>query len=109
MDAGCFEAIMHDLRELLRLAQGRVLAPMAAILDSRTLQSNPESGARAGYGGAKRRNGSKIHVAVDTLGQLLTLHASPADVQERSQVGRLAEAVQQATGEAVEVAFVDQS
>jgi transposase len=108
MAAGAFEAIVHDLRGLLRLAQGRAPAPTAAILDSRTLQSTPESGARAGYDGAKRKKGSKVHVAVDMLGQLLALHVTPADVQERSQVSRLAEAVQAATGQSVEVAFVDQ-
>lgn len=106
--AGVFEAIVHDLRELLRLVQGRTPTPTAAILDSRTRQSSPESGARAGYDGAKRKKGSKVHLAVDTLGQLLALHVTPANVQERSQVGVLAEAVQAATGQTVAVAFVDQ-
>lgn len=106
--AGVFEAIVHDLRELLRLVQGRAPTPTAVILDSRTLQSTPESGARAGYDGAKRKKGAKVHVAVDTLGQLLALLVTPANVQERSQVGALAAAVQAATGETVEVAFVDQ-
>jgi len=108
MAAGVFELIVHDLRELVRLAQGRSAQPTAAILDSRTLRSTPESGARAGYDGAKRTKGSKVHVAVDTLGQLLTLHATPASAQDRDQVSALAEAVQAATGQAVEVAFVDQ-
>ncbi len=108
MAAGVFAAIVHDLRELLRLLQGRAPTPTAVILDSRTLQSTPESGARAGYDGAKRKNGSKVHVAVDTLGHLLALHVTPANVQERSQVGILAEAVQAATGQSVELAFVDQ-
>src|ERR671916_592942 len=44
--AGVFEAIVHDLRELLRVAAGRTALPSAAIFDSRTLQSTPESGAR---------------------------------------------------------------
>lgn len=108
MDAGSFEAIVHDLRALLRLAAGRAPEPTAAILDSRTLQSTPESGDRAGYDGAKRRKGSKTHVAVDTLGHLLALHVTAADEQDRAQVGELAEAVQEATGQSVEVAFVDQ-
>jgi len=108
MAAGVFELIVHDLRELVRLAQGRPAQPTAAILDSRTLQSTPESGARAGYDGAKRRKGSKVHIAVDTLGQLLALHATPANAQDRDQVGALAEAVQAATGQSVAVAFVDQ-
>jgi transposase len=107
MAAGVFEMIVHDLRELLRLVQGRAPTPTAAILDSRTLQSTPESGARAGYDGAKRKKGSKVHVAVDTLGQLLALHVTPANVQERSQVGALAETVQAVTGQSVELAFVD--
>jgi transposase len=106
--AGSFEAIVHDLRTLLRLAAGRAPEPTAAILDSRTLQSTPESGDRAGYDGAKRRNGSKVHIAVDTLGHLLSLHVTAADEQDRAQVADLAEAVQEATGETVEVAFVDQ-
>ena len=108
MAAGVFELIVHDLRELVRLAQGRPAQPTAAILDSRTLQSTPESGARAGYDRAKRRKGSKVHIAVDTLGQLLALHATPANAQDRDQVGALAEAVQAATGQSVAVAFVDQ-
>lgn len=106
--AGVFEAIAHDLRELLRVAAGRSPQPSAAILDSRTLQSTPESGARAGYDGAKRRKGSKVHAAVDTLGHLLALHVTAASEQDRAQVAELAQAVQAATGESVELAFVDQ-
>src|SRR5829696_5891022 len=108
MAAGTFAAIVHDLRALLRLAAGRDPEPSAAILDSRTLQSTPESGGRAAYDGAKRRKGSKTHVAVDTLGHLLALHVTPADAQDRAQVAELAAAVQAATGQTVEVAFVDQ-
>jgi transposase len=106
--AGVFEAIVHDLRELLRVAAGRKPQPTAAVLDSRTLQSTPESGARAAYDGAKRRKGSKVHAAVDTLGHLLALHVTAADEQDRAQVAELAEQVQAATGETVELAFVDQ-
>jgi transposase len=82
--------------------------PAAAILDSRTLPSTPESGHRAGYDGAKRKRGAKLHLAVDTLGHLLAAHVTPADAQDRAQVERLAAAIQEATGEAVEVAYVDQ-
>jgi len=106
--AGVFEAMVEDLRAVLRLAEGRALSPSAAIFDSRTLQSSPESGARAGYDGAKRRKGSKVHLSVDTLGHLLSLHVTAADQQDRTQVEHLAQQVQAATGESVEVAFVDQ-
>jgi len=108
LKAGVFAVIVQDLRAILRLAQGREAQPSAAIFDSRTLQSTPESGERAGYDGAKRRKGSKVHLAVDTLGYLLALLVTPADEQDREQVAQLAEAVQQTTGESVELAFVDQ-
>jgi transposase len=106
--AGCFEAMAHDLRAVLRLAAGKNTAPSAAILDSRTLQSTPESGGRAGFDGAKKRKGSKVHAAVDTLGHLLALKVTAANEQDRAQVGALAEAVQAATGQNVELAYVDQ-
>jgi transposase len=105
--ARAFEAMCHDLRALLRMAEGRDPDPTAAVLDSRTLQSSPESGARAGYDGAKRRKGSKVHAAVDTLGHLLALRVTPASTGDREQVGKLAKDVQAATGKSVEVAFVD--
>lgn len=108
MKAGCFEAIAHDLRILLRLLAGRSGQPTAVILDGRTMQSTPESGARAGYDGYKRRKGSKVHIAVDTLGHLLALKVTPANEQERAQVGDLVEQIQQTTGDKVQVAFVDQ-
>lgn len=106
--AGVFEAVVSDLRAMLRLAVGRKEQPTGAIFDSRTLQSTPESGGRAGYDGGKRRNGSKVHLAVDTLGHLLSLHVTPANEQDRTQVSELAERVQEETGDTVEVAYVDQ-
>jgi transposase len=108
LKAGAFEAIVHDLRAVLRVAQGRNAQPSAAILDSRTVQSSPESGHRAGYDGAKRKRGSKVHIAVDTLGHLLALCVTAADEQDRAQVKELAAKVQSVTGETVEVAFGDQ-
>ncbi len=106
--AGVFQAMVHDLRELLRVAQGRSPDPSAVIVDSRTLQSTPESGHRAGYDGAKRKKGSKVHAVVDTLGHLLALRVTPADRQDRQQVKALARQVQQVTKKAVKLAFVDQ-
>ena len=58
--------------------------------------------------GAKRKKGSKVHVAVDTLGHLLAVHVTPADEQERAQVAQLAAQVQKATEQSVTLAYVDQ-
>ncbi len=82
LKAGVFAVTGHNLRELLRLAQGRTEQPSAAIFDSRTLQSSPESGDRAGYDGAKRRKGSRMHRA---------LRLTPANEQDRAHVGQLAQ------------------
>ena len=106
--AGCFEAIVHDLRAVLRFAAGKHPEPTAAIFDGRTMQSTVESGGRAGYDGYKRREGSKVHRAVDTLGHLLAVHLTPAKEQERDPVAVLSEAVQEVTGGSVRLAYGDQ-
>jgi hypothetical protein len=106
--ADCFEALAKDLRAVPRFASGRKVQPSAAILDSRTLRSSPESGARAGHDGAKRKRGSKLHLTVNTLGHLLALHVTPASTDDRAEAGRLAQAVQASTGQSVDLAYVDQ-
>lgn len=91
LGAGVFETMAHDLREPARLTQNRGQQPSAVVLDGR-----------------KRKQGSKVHAVVDTLGSLLALVATPADEQERAQVEALAAAGQPMTGEHVEVAFAEQ-
>lgn len=108
MAASVFEQMVHDLRALLRICEGRSPDPTAVIFDGRVMQSTPESGARAGYDGHKRKKGCKVHLAVDTLGNLLALKVTAANEQERCQVTALAAEVQQATGQTVELAYVDQ-
>jgi DDE family transposase len=93
---------------VLRIAGWRKESPTAAIIDSRTLQATPVSGARAGYDGAKRRKGSKVHSAVDTLGRLLALCVTAADEQDRAQVSELAKRMKEETGETAEIAYFDQ-
>ena len=108
LQADCFEALVHDLRAVLRMAAERPPEPTAAIIDSRTLWSTPQSGPRAGYDSAKRKRGSKLHMAVNTLGHLLALQVTRANHDDRAAVGRLAEAIQVATDQSVELAYVDQ-
>ena len=106
--AECFLNAAHDLRLISRVEKSKNEQPTAIIIDSRTLQSTPESGHRAGYDGAKRRKGTKVHLAVDTLGHLLAVLATPANEQDRAQVFDLCSEVQDVTGMTVQVAFVDQ-
>jgi transposase len=108
LQAGVFEQVAHDLRVILCLVNERDPQTSATILDGRTLQSTPESGHRTGYDGAKKKHGSKVHAAVDTMGNLLALKVTAANEQEREQVAKLATKVQEVTGSTVEIAFVDQ-
>lgn len=106
--ADSFADVAGDLRAVLRMAAEREPEPSAVILDSRTLRSSPESGERAGYDGAKRKRGSKVHLAVDTPGHVVALHVTPARTDDRAEVGQLAAEVQAETSDNVELAFVDQ-
>jgi transposase len=108
VQSGAFEAMAEDLRKLIRALNQRSLNPSAMIMDGRTIQSMPESGTRAGYDGYKRKKGSKVHVAVDTLGNLLAVVVTPANEQERHQVGELCDQVQEACGQSVQISYADQ-
>jgi transposase len=70
--------------------------------------SSPATRTCLGYRLGSNKKGSKVHMAVDTLGHLLALLVTPANEQERAQVGALAEKIQEVTGEHVKLAFVDQ-
>src|ERR687895_876531 len=108
LKAGVFEEMIHDLRVLLRLWKDRDSEPTAAILDSRTLRSTPESGHRGGYDGHKGKKGSKVHAAVDTFGHLLAFRGRPANEDDRKELSELCEEIERATGENVELAYLDQ-
>jgi transposase len=109
VEAGCYEDLLAAARKLVRTKVGREPQPTAAVFDSRTLRSTPESGERAGYDGHKRTNGSKIHLATDTMGNPLALAVSAANEQDRAHMDELSEKTQIATEDAVEKAWVDQA
>ncbi len=74
---------MHDaLRDVLRKTEGRNVAPTAAIIDSQSVKTPDQAGAR-GYDAGKKIKGRKRHVAVDTLGLVLAIMITPAAVQDR--------------------------
>lgn len=95
-------------RAVLRLASGCAPDATVAVLESRTLRSTPESSNRSGYDGVKRKRGSEVHAAVDPLGHLPALCVALTDEQDRAHVGELAAAFREATGERVELDYVDQ-
>jgi transposase len=106
-EAKVFEALIRDLRGLIRLGEGRAWDPTAAIIDSRTLRST-RSSEGAGYDGAKKVRGRKLHLAVDTLGHLLATVVSPANEQDRAKVAELCVEMQAETSGSIEVVYADQ-
>jgi transposase len=107
IDRGCFENIVHDIRELLRIEAGREVQPSASVIDSRFAISTPESGSRAAYNGQKAKSGSKVHQVVDTMGHLLALAITAGNVDDRQPVYDLCEPVQEVTGDSVLTMFAD--
>ncbi|WP_203841738.1 IS5 family transposase [Winogradskya humida] len=74
----------HDqLRDLVRVAEGRDPQPSAAVLDSQTAHSH-EGGEAIGWDAGKRTRGRKRHLLVNTSGLLLKAMVHAASVQERA-------------------------
>jgi transposase len=105
--AEVFEALIRDLRGLIRLGEGREWDPTAAIVDSRTLRST-RSSEGAGYDGAKKVKGRKLHLAVDTLGHLLATVVSAANEQDRARVAELCAEMQAEVSGSINTVFADQ-
>jgi transposase len=103
----CFENIVHDLRELLRLEATREAQPSHSIVDSRFAISTPESGSRAAYNGHKAKSGSKVHKVVDTFGYLLSLVVTAGNVDDRKPLDELCQKVQEVTGNNVLYMYAD--
>jgi putative transposase len=81
---GSAERMHDDLRDRVRAAAGRNVAPTAAVIDSQSVKgSEMIARTRRGYDAGKKINGTKRHIAVDTLGLLLTVLVTAASVQDR--------------------------
>ena len=95
----------NSMRYVLRIAQGRSGQPNAVILGRRTRRSRCESGSCAS---SKRRNDSKVHMALNTVRHLIDLAVTPVYEQECTQIQALCQAVQQVIGQTMELARADE-
>ena len=87
---GLPQGLVDRLRGRLRVAYGRADLPTAASMDSQSVKAADTVGAASrGYDGGKKINGRKRHLAVDTLGLVLTVMVTAASVQDRDGACRL--------------------
>jgi len=80
---GLWQRLLRVLREETRTRAGRKPKPTAAIVDSSSVKAMPVAGPR-GFDGAKKIDGIKRHILVDTTGNLLAVHVTPANIQDRA-------------------------
>jgi len=84
--------IHNVLRDCLRHAEGRQVAPTAAIVDSQSVKTPDQAGER-GYDAGKKVSGRKRHLAVDSLGLILAVTITPASTQDRDAARPLIQAL----------------
>ena len=85
---GTWEQVNAVLREKVRRKAKRKAQPSLAIIDSQSVKTT-EVGGEHGFDGAKRVNGRKRHILVDTMGNLLKVRSHAANIGERAGAQRL--------------------
>ena len=78
---GTWQKIVDALRGKIRTEAGREETPSAACIDTQTVKST-EMGGVVGYDGGKKIKGRKRHIVVDTLGLLLAVVVTAANLDD---------------------------
>jgi transposase len=106
--AGATQLLLAGLGERIRLAEGRVATPSAAVIDSQSVRAAPTVDKTSrGYDAGKKVNGRKRHIAVDTLGLLLAVLVTPASTQDRVAAPFLLRRLRTAAGNRLALVWAD--
>lgn len=81
---GTWEQIHERLRLWVRVSENREPSPSEAIMDSQTVETATMVSQEVGYDSGKKTKGRKRHILVDTLGLLIVVVITAANVSEQA-------------------------
>lgn len=104
--AGKFEQLQDRLCQQWRQRLGRNAYPSTTIIDSQSTRSSPQGGEH-GYDAGKKVKGRKRHIVVDTMGLIVAVTVTAANVQDRDAAVAVLAQAQARTGHAITTLYAD--